>query len=176
MDSMLQTRLPVSRTRRFQELIKTRASHIVLMALLYAFLILSAIVVLYPLAWMLGAAFKPDSEILSARLNPIPLNPTLEPMRTMFDTIPVVRNVLNSFVVAISSTILGLFFTSLGGYAFAKFNFPGNRILFYFILATMLVPPELNLVPSFLIMVRLGWVNTFWPLIIPGAASAFGIF
>ena len=146
------------------------------MTLLYLFLVITTIIILYPLAWMIGAAFKPDAEILSVRLNPIPLNPTLDPMKAMFDTIPVIRNIFNSFVVAISSTALSLLFTSLGGYAFAKFKFPGNRILFYFILATMLIPPELNLVPSFLIMVRLGWVNTFLPLIIPGAASAFGIF
>ncbi len=176
MDSMLQTPLSLNRLERYRQKLSARASYSLQMALLYLFLILFAIAVLYPLVWMLGAAFKPDPEILSARLNPIPLNPTLDSMKQMFDTIPVARNVFNSFFVAITSTALGLFFTSLGGYAFAKFNFPGNKLLFYFILATLLIPPELNLVPSFLIMVRLGWVNTYWPLIIPGAASAFGIF
>ncbi len=146
------------------------------MALLYIALIILSIIILYPLLWMLGAAFKPDTEILSARLNPIPISPTLAAFEHMFEIIPVGRNVLNSFIVALTTTALSLFLTSLGGYAFAKFPFPGNRFLFYFILATMLVPPELNLVPSFLIMVRLGWVNTFWPLIIPAAANAFGIF
>ena len=67
-------------------------------------------------------------------------------------------------------------FCSLGGYGFAKYSFPGRNVLFGLLLATMIIPSAVTMVPSFVLMRWLGWYNTFWPLIVPGAANAFGIF
>jgi ABC-type glycerol-3-phosphate transport system permease component len=156
--------------------LRLKAPRIASWALLYLTLAIGTVAVLFPVAWMIGASFKPDPEIMSARLNPIPLTPTLNGYRLMAEQLPLVRNAFNSVFVATTGTLLSLFLTSLGGYAFAKYDFPGNRPLFFFLLATMMVPYEVSLVPSYLIMVKLHWINTYTPLIIPGAASAWGIF
>jgi ABC-type glycerol-3-phosphate transport system permease component len=71
---------------------------------------------------------------------------------------------------------LVLFFCSLGGYGFAKFRFPGRNGLFALLLATLMVPAVIGLIPSFVIMRYLGWIDTWYPLIVPGIANAFGIF
>lgn len=86
------------------------------------------------------------------------------------------RALLNSVSVAIGQTIPALFFTSLVGFIFAKRRFPGRNILFIFVLITMMLPYQSTIVPFFLLMSRLGWINTFWPLWVPWWAPAFGIF
>ena len=87
-----------------------------------------------------------------------------------------VRVLLNTTIISLASALVSLFFTSLGGYGFAKFDFVGKKGLFAILLATMIVPGAVMMVPSFVIMRKLGWVDTFLPLIVPGAANAFGIF
>jgi ABC-type glycerol-3-phosphate transport system permease component len=90
--------------------------------------------------------------------------------------LPLLRNLLNSVVIASGHTVLAVFFASLAGYAFAKMRFPGRDALFLLILLTMMVPPEVGLIPAFVIMSKLRLVNTYWSLILPGAASGLGIF
>jgi cellobiose transport system permease protein len=82
----------------------------------------------------------------------------------------------NTIFVSVVSTLLTLFFCALAGFCFAKFIFPGRNILFIFLLATMMIPSQLSLVPSFIIIQKLGWIGSFKALIIPGMANAFGIF
>lgn len=84
--------------------------------------------------------------------------------------------VLNSLSIASVYTVAVLFFCSLGGYGFAKFRFPGRDALFTFLIATLMVPGALGLIPSFVVMRTLGWIETWYPLIVPGMANAFGIF
>ncbi|MDN4601225.1 sugar ABC transporter permease [Chryseobacterium mucoviscidosis] len=83
---------------------------------------------------------------------------------------------MNTLFVAGLVTVLVLFFDSLAGFAFAKFEFPGKKWLFVLLLATMMVPSQLSLVPSFVLMATFGWVGSFKALIIPGMVNAFGIF
>ena len=83
---------------------------------------------------------------------------------------------MNTFIIAAVSTVLRLFFCSLGGFAFAKYKFPGRNALFIFILGTMFVPGAVTLIPVYVIMRQLSLIDTLWALIIPGAANAFGIF
>ncbi len=82
----------------------------------------------------------------------------------------------NTFFISFAATILRLFFCALAGYGFAKFRFPGRNILFSVLIASMIVPFAITLIPLYIMMVKFNWVDTFLPLIIPGAASAFGIF
>ena len=82
------------------------------------------------------------------------------------------RNLANTAFIATLYTALTLFFTTLGGYGFAKFNFPGKNALFAFLLATMVIPGAVMMVPSFIIIRNIGWMDTPWALIVPGAASA----
>ncbi|HLZ61804.1 MAG TPA: carbohydrate ABC transporter permease [Ktedonosporobacter sp.] len=83
---------------------------------------------------------------------------------------------LNTLLVAGAHTLLILFFCSLAGFTFARFEFPGKNVLFVLLLATLMIPSQLALVPRFVIMAHLGWVDTFQALIVPGAVSAYGIF
>ena len=85
-------------------------------------------------------------------------------------------SVYNSVAIASVHTIAVLFFCSLAGYGFAKFRFPGRDGMFTFLLATLMVPGALGLIPSFIVMRSLGWIETWYPLIVPGMANAFGIF
>ena len=84
--------------------------------------------------------------------------------------------VFNSLSIASIFTIAVLFFCSLAGYGFAKFRFPGRDAMFAFLIATLMVPGALGLIPSFIVMRSLGWIETWYPLIVPGMANAFGIF
>jgi len=84
--------------------------------------------------------------------------------------------VFNSLSIASMFTIAVLFFCSLAGYGFAKFRFPGRDAMFAFLIATLMVPGALGLIPSFIVMRSLGWIETWYPLIVPGMANAFGIF
>ena len=86
------------------------------------------------------------------------------------------RVTLNSAVVAVVGTAGALFFCSLAGFAFAKYRFRGRTLFFYLLLATLAVPSQITIVPLFVIMLRLGWVNTYQGLIVPGLVPAFGVF
>ena len=139
-------------------------------------LLLASFIFVFPFFWMASSSFKPTVELFSKAIHLLPQNPTLDNYRYAFNAVNLLRTMGNSFIIATGYTLLAVLLTSLGGFAFSKYNFPGRRILFSFLLATMMVPQAVGLVPSFILMSWLGWVNTFWALIIPGAAHAFGIF
>lgn len=144
--------------------------------LLYGLLIAISIFMMLPFIWMLSTSFKPEEEIF--RMPPVLVsrNMSLASYQNLIEQRHFLRILANTFVVAFSATALQLFFCSLGGYGFAKFKFPGRKQLFSFLLATMIVPFSIMMVPLYVTMLRLNWVDSFWPLIIPGAANAFGIF
>jgi len=144
--------------------------------LLYGVLILISIFMILPFVWMLSTSFKLPQDIFGFPPQIIPPTFTLENYRFIFEEKNLLRILLNTIIVSGASALLSLFFTSLGGYGFAKFNFPAKNVLFSMLLATMIIPGAVMMVPSFVIMRNLGWVDTFWPLIVPGAANAFGIF
>jgi cellobiose transport system permease protein len=97
-------------------------------------------------------------------------------VRQVLDNVAFFQSMANTATVAISTTLLVLFFDSLAAFTFAKFRFPGRNALFVILLATMLLPAQLAAVPQFQTMAILGWVGSLKALIIPGAANAFGIF
>ncbi|MGD2155413.1 MAG: carbohydrate ABC transporter permease [Anaerolineales bacterium] len=142
---------------------------------LYLPLTITAVFMMLPFVWMLSSSFKPQEEIFVTPPILISPNMSLEGYRYIID-FGVLNSLANTFIVAFTFTVVSLFFCSLGGYGFAKFRFPGRNFLFGFLLATMIIPPAVTMVPLYLIVQKLGWLNTFLPLIIPGAANAFGIF
>jgi len=144
--------------------------------LTYGLLLLGSVVFLFPFLWMISASFKSPSELLGSAQSLLPTSFTLENYRVAFTAVPLFTNFINSVVISGGYTLLALFFTSLGGFAFAKYKFPGRDALFAIMLGTMMVPTVVGIVPSFIIMKKLNWVNTFYSVIIPGAAHAFGIF
>lgn len=144
--------------------------------LLHFFLIIIALICVFPILWMCLISLKPTTESISG-LQSIWVNrPTLDNYRTLFQMIPISENMFNSVFSTLIGTITSLFFCSLAGFAFAKYKFPGRNVLLYFVIATMLVPPEVGAVPLFIIMRKLNLVNSLWSLIIPRIATAVGIF
>ena len=145
-------------------------------ALMYVVLIGISIFMLLPFVWMISTSFKLPEDVFG--FPPMLISPrsTLVNYQYLFEQKNLVLIVWNTFFVAATSTLLSLLFCSLGGYGFAKYSFPGRNVLFGLLLATMIIPSAVTMVPSFVLMRWLGWYNTFWPLIVPGAANAFGIF
>ena len=144
---------------------------------LYLILILYAIITFLPFAWALSASFRPLHEIVAGGLNFIPRNFTWENYRTIFTESPLFgRWLLNSVFVAVCVTGLNLLFNSMAGYALARIQFPGNTLLLGLIIAVLMIPAQVTLIPSFLILKYLGWLNTYQGLIIPTAVNATFIF
>jgi ABC-type glycerol-3-phosphate transport system permease component len=145
-------------------------------AFLYTVLIGISIFMLLPFVWMISTSFKLPEDVFG--FPPVLFSPrsTLVNYQFLFEQKNLLLIVWNTFFVAATGTLLSLLFCSLGGYGFAKYSFRGKNILFGLLLATMIIPGAVTMVPSFVLMRWLGWYNTFWPLIVPGAANAFGIF
>ena len=143
---------------------------------LYGVLVLISVFMVLPFVWMLSTSFKLPEDIFGFPPKLIPPHPILSNYIYIFQEKSLLRILFNTIVIALSSTLFSLFFTTLGGYGFAKFEFPSKKTLFALLLATMIIPGAVMMVPTFVIMRELNWVDKFWPLIIPGAANAFGIF
>lgn len=145
-------------------------------ALLYLVLILISTFMILPFVWMISTSFKLPEDVFGFPPVIFSAKSTLINYQYLLEQKNLVIIVWNTFFVAASGTLLSLLFCSLGGYGFAKFKFPGRNLLFSLLLATMIIPGAVTMVPSFVLMRSFGWYNTFWPLIVPGAANAFGIF
>jgi ABC-type glycerol-3-phosphate transport system permease component len=144
--------------------------------ILYTLLTFAALVFMLPFFLMLSNAFKSSAEILRIPPTIVPENPSFNAFRTVIQEAPFFRWFGNSVFVALSVTTLVLLTSSLAGYIFAKFEFPGRQVIFVLLLMTMMVPFPVLLIPSYLVVNELGLVNSLWALIVPGMASAFGIF
>ena len=142
----------------------------------HALLIIISLICILPILWMCLISIKPTSESISGFQSIWVAEPTLGNFRKLFDMIPVGLNTFNSVFTTLMGTATSLFFCSLAGFAFAKYKFPGRDFLFYFVIATMLVPPEVGAVPLFVIMKKIGLINSLWSLIVPRIATAVGIF
>lgn len=153
-----------------------RTKVVVKKAILYVVLILIALTMLLPFYMMFVMSTLSTNEIYSFP----PLmwfgQNLVTNFRNMVGAVNLPKAFLNSCIVTFSYTILVLFFCSIGGYAFAVYDFPGKNKLFAILLATMMVPSTAGIIPWFIMMSKFGWVNDFKALIIPGCANAFGIF
>ena len=130
----------------------------------------------FPILWMCLISVKSTSESLTGFHSLWVSDPTLDNFKRLFQMIPVAQNTFNSVFTTLVGTVSSLFFCALAGFAFAKYRFPGRNLLFYSVIATMLVPPEVGAVPLFIIMKKLNLINSLWSLIIPRIAPAVGIF
>ncbi len=146
-------------------------------ALLYIVLSLVALAILLPLVWVALTSFKTDFNAISDPLNPIPHPFTLNAYQTLASgQQPIFLWFLNSFEAAALQTVLILVTASLGAYALARLEFRGKKVVFGAIIATILVPPVIFLIPNYLTVENFGWLDSIWAITIPGAAGAFGIF
>jgi multiple sugar transport system permease protein len=144
--------------------------------LFYTLLILFGLFFLLPLVWMTVTAFKPFNEWLTP--NWIPLKPTLENFTSVFrdPTLPVTRWFTNSLFIATVFTLLILVVDSLAAYAYARMEFPGRNLLFGLLLATLVMPGIMFLIPNYITIARLKWLGTYQGVIIPGLSGVFGVF
>ncbi|MEA3336754.1 MAG: carbohydrate ABC transporter permease [Chloroflexota bacterium] len=139
-------------------------------------LMTGAILMVLPFVWMLSTSLKPPDEVLSWPPQLIPQTFTLENYVGVFETAPFGRFFLNSLIMATASTIAILFTSTLAGFVFGKYNFPGKTFLFILILATAMVPFETYMIPLYLTMVKLKQVNTYIGLVSPYLIMSFGVF
>ncbi|AUD06342.1 carbohydrate ABC transporter permease [Spirosoma pollinicola] len=142
-------------------------------ALKYVLLILAAVSFIYPFIWMVSASLSSESGLSSLTL--LPVGFTWSNYVTVFTKIPLDRAFLNSSFVAILTTGLVLISGAMVGYALAKLDFVGRDWIFYLIIFTMTLPFQITLIPNYITMVRLGWVDTYLALIVPFALSSLSI-
>ena len=145
-------------------------------ALTYMTLLLGTIFALYPFVWMLGTSLKTLQEATGDSLSILPSTPQWNNYPEALESAPFPRYFLNTFIVATTVAIATILSSVLAGYAFAKMEFFGKRILFGMVLATMMVPFEALIIPNFVLITKLQWTNTYLGLIVPWCANAFSIF
>jgi multiple sugar transport system permease protein len=133
-------------------------------------------VTLLPLLWMLSASLMPAGEATAFGHHLLPSTVTFEHYRALFTRLNLARDAANSALLAAAVTLVSLALNSMAGYAFAKFRFAGRDRIFRILLATLVVPGQVAMLPLFLMLRELGCINTYWGVIIPGMASIFGIF
>ena len=143
---------------------------------LHLAMLLIVAVCLFPVLWMCAISVKTVGESITG-FNALRIEtPTLANYRRLWELIPVWQNAFNSIFTTVIGTVTTLFFCALAGFAFAKYRFPGRNALFYFVIATMMVTAEAGAIPLFVIMRRIGMIDSLWSLIIPRVATAVGIF
>jgi ABC-type glycerol-3-phosphate transport system permease component len=144
--------------------------------ILYVIVALTLVTMVFPLLWMVSTSFKTYETALTFPPALIPEFLNWKSYTNVLSTTNLPLFFRNTAIYAIVGTALELLLAVLGGFAFAKYKFPGSGIIFSFILATMMIPGQVTLIPVFLILKRLKWLDSFWALIVPGIASPFGIF
>jgi multiple sugar transport system permease protein len=145
-------------------------------AAVHAALVLVALATLVPLLWMVSASFMSSGEANSFPPRFLPHAPTLRNYVELFTRLNLSRYFLNSTIVAVSATLISLLVNSMAGYAFAKLRFRGRERVFQILLAALVVPAQVGMLPLFLLLKALGLVNTLAGVVVPFMAGIFGIF
>jgi len=145
-------------------------------AALYSVLGTAAALTLLPLLWMVSASFMPTGEATALPPRLLPSAVTLEHYRALFTRLSLARYAVNSALLAVAVTLVSLLLNSMAGYALAKFRFGGRDRIFQGLLAALVIPGQVAMLPLFLMLKEMGVINTYWGVIIPGMASVFGIF
>lgn len=152
---------------------KQKLSSIVLLIVLS----LGAVIILVPIAWMLSTALKSAPEVAAYPPKLLPEKPLFENFAIAWQKAPFTRYTLNTLVIVFFNIIGSVFVNSFVAYGFAKIEFAGKKVLFSVVLATMMIPGFVTLVPTYVIFSKLQWVNTYLPLIVPAfCGNAFHIF
>ncbi|KYG27711.1 carbohydrate ABC transporter permease [Alkalihalobacillus trypoxylicola] len=144
----------------------------------FIFLSIMALFWVLPLLWVLSTSLKPESQAISWPIRWIPETLTFQNYIDVFarQDVPILRWFWNSFFIATIHTALILLLNSMAAYAFARLKFKGRDLLFWSLMATMMIPPVMNLVPLYGMISDIGWVNNYSAMIFPGLGSVFGIF
>lgn len=144
-------------------------------AAIIAAVVVGAVVMLFPFLWTVITSITPDGSLADGPTLFVD-DPTLAAYRALVDAVPIWRILVNSFAIAVLSTLLQLVTGSMAAYGFARLRFPGRNLVFALYLATMMVPLQVLVVPLFIEMRTLGLQDTYLGLLAPSIASAFGVF
>lgn len=142
----------------------------------HAALWVGALLSVLPFYWLVVMSTNSTADIYGYPPKLLAGDQFLENITNLVANVDLFRALLNSAFIALTTSVLVMFFDSLAAFAFAMYRFPGSKVLFVILLLTFVVPGQLSLVPSFVLMSELGWVGQYKALIVPGAANAFGIF
>ena len=144
----------------------------------YAFLILGLVATLLPFFYIMVSSLKNDAELRKTPPDFFPQQPTLKHYLTILtdQDIPIERNVTNSVIVSLSRVFITLFTSSFAGYIFAKYHFKGKNLAFGVILIQIMIPFQVVMIPNYLLIVKMGLIDSLWALIIPTMVNAYGIF
>jgi multiple sugar transport system permease protein len=142
----------------------------------HAVLSVGAVLMLLPMLWMLATSFKVPNEIAVWPPHFLPRMPTLDNYRGLFAAVPFVRFLVNSTFYSVVATISVIVTSAVAGAVFAKYRFPGRTLLFVLVLATAIVPFEGYMIPLYLQLVTIHWINTYQGIILPTLVMSFGIF
>ncbi|WP_078379028.1 carbohydrate ABC transporter permease [Sutcliffiella halmapala] len=138
-------------------------------------LIVGGIIISIPFIWMISSSFKPESEVLMVPPTLFPENPTLANFVKLFESMNFGIYLRNTIIIVLLSFV-GLLLNAMAGYGFAKFQFKGREKFFYVILATMMIPGQVTMIPVYLLLNEMGLTNTMAGIVLPGLAAAFSIF
>ena len=155
---------------------QSRTTRRVIVVVSLALLVAALFLMLLPFVWMVATSFKPEPEVVRFPPELLPGTITFEHYADIWQRIAFGRMFLNTLIFAGGVTIISLFFDSLTAYALARMDFPGRNVLFILILATMMLPFQVTLIPIFELLTKAEWINTYQGLIVPRATNAFGIF
>jgi multiple sugar transport system permease protein len=144
--------------------------------LVYALCTVIALVTLVPLLWMIAGSFKTAAEISQYPPSFLPRSLSLQNYVDVFTTVPFLRYIFNSFLVASTVTVVALVLHAMAAYSLARLRYPGRDLMFFGIVATLMIPFSITLIPSFILVRALGWFDSYWALIVPAIPNAFGIF
>ncbi|MGD6849133.1 carbohydrate ABC transporter permease [Rossellomorea aquimaris] len=144
--------------------------------LIHFILIMGSIVMLFPFVWMILTSLKTYAESIQVPPVMIPEDFQWKNYQEVFTLLPFFKFMMNTFIITVLRTAGQLFLCSLAAYAFARIVFPGRNLLFVLALSVLMVPGQVFLLPQYMIMVKLGWLNTLQAVVVPGLFSAFGTF
>lgn len=145
--------------------------------LTYLFLTVMAIFMLAPILWVVSTSLRTPAQSFTLPPQWLPLDMDFSNYAQVFERIPFWRQITNSFIITFSVVMGQLVTASLAGYAFARLRFPGSNVLFWIVLATMMIPYQAIIIPVFVLIARyLGLADTLWSLILPSLPTAFGVF
>lgn len=143
---------------------------------LHVILIVLVGITVIPFIWMIISSFKSNSDIIAINQSFIPKMFTIENYINVQEKFNFVRLFANSLFLTVVITVIVVYTSTISGFVFAKYDFFGRKLLFNFILATMMIPWCVTIIPKYSIMMKIGWLDTYSAIIIPAAMSGFGIF
>lgn len=160
------------KAKKEKEIVIYKKYHYIIIIFMLGF----SAIMMYPMIWTLMTSFKSNADVRMNRTKMLPETFSIEGYINAFEKAPIEQWFLNSIFITVTVTLLVILTSTFMGYVFAKYEFKGKKILFAVMLATMMIPGQITMIPRYLIVQKLGMYNTYWALIVPSAVSVFGVY